>query len=900
MRWPRILRKRLRSVFRRSRVEDELQRELDIHIEQIAGQYRAAGMSEAEARLAARREFGSLDLTREECRDMRKVNLIDDTFRDLAYAARVLFRSPGFTLTAILSLALGIGANTAIFSVVNAFLLRPLPYREPGRIVALFERRVMADEERASFSPGNFLDWQKSASSFESMSAYTTSAVTLSGSDSDSAAERVVLCNCSGNLFATLGVAPAQGRAFTAEEDRNGAPRVLIISDSLWQRRFGGMAGAIGKKVLLNGIDYQIIGVMPPRFTFPVRQVDIWIPFMTGMSPQMLTRHDLHMISVVARVKPAVSVEQVRAEIDGIAARYKSAHPEEATGRGATAIPLHTVLVEDVRTPLIVLFGAVFCVLLIACVNITNLTLTRAAGRTREIGVRMSLGAGRGRIMRQLVTESILLSIVGGVLGTVAAYSIAGVLAAHAPGANAMLPPGKFTPDASLLLFALGLALATGIVVGAVPALRVSRRDLATQLKDSGRSATMGRAQGNLRNMLVAAEVGLSLVLLLAAGLLLHSFARLSRVDTGMRMDHTLTLSISLSDVSYREPARRAAAIAELGERMQRIPGVKSAGVTSCTPLSGACNVLFFYVDGRPFVSGKFFSAFELATDPGFFAAAGIPLRRGRTFTRQDGIGWDPEHPRTGAIVISESMARRFFPNEDPLGKRIFFDYEVQNSKQNPNQPTPKYEIVGVVADTVRAVDRDPAPTLYRPLLDVAYRGFTVLLHTAVEPLSVASAARAEIRNVNPRLAPYRVRTLEELLGTSTADRQFSMFLFAAFAGLALLLAVIGLYGLVSYAISQRRAEFGIRMALGATPSDVSRLALLEGIKPAAAGVVCGVIAGVFVCRVLRTQLFGITPADPLTFAIVPPLLLLVAVLACYVPSIRATRLNPTVALRAE
>ena len=900
MRWPRILRKRLRSVLRRSRVEDELQRELDIHIEELARQYRAAGMSDAEARLSARREFGSLDLTTEECRDMRKVNLIDDTLRDLAYAARVLSKSPGFALTAVLSLALGIGANTAIFSVVNAFLLRPLPYREPERIVALFERRVIGDEERSSVSPGNYSDWQKTAASFESMSAYTTSAVTLSGGDSDSAAERVVLCNCSGNLFATLGAAPAQGRAFTADEDRNGGPRVLIISHSLWQRRFGGTPDAVGKKVLLNGVDYQVIGVMPAQFTFPLRQVDLWLPYLAGMSPQMMMRHDLHMTSVVARVKPGVSVEQARAEIDGIAARYKSAHPDEATGKGAIAIPLHTILVQDVRTPLIVLFGAVFCVLLIACVNITNLTLTRAAGRTREIGVRMSLGAGRGRIMRQLVTESILLSIIGGVLGTVAAYSIAGVLAAHAPGADAVLPPGKFTPDAALLLFALGLALATGIAVGAIPALRVSRTDLATQLKDSGRSSTMGRAQGNLRNLLVASEVGLSLVLLLAAGLLLHSFARLSRVDTGMRVDHTLTVSLALSDVSYREPTRRAAAIAELGERMQRIPGVKSAGITSCTPLNGSCNILFYYVDGRPFVSGKFFSAFEVSTDPDFFAAAGIPLVRGRTFTRQDGVGWDPEHPRTGSIVISESMARKVFPNEDPIGKRIFFDYEVQNSKQNPSRPVPKYEIIGVVADTVTTVDRDPAPTLYRPLLDVVYRGMTVVLHTAVEPLSVASAARAAIRNVDPRLAAFRVRTLEDVLGTSTADRQFSMFLFAAFAGLALLLAVIGLYGLVSYAISQRRAEFGIRIALGATPSDVSRLALLEGIKPAAAGIVCGVIAGVFVCRILRTQLFGITPADPLTFAIVPPLLLLVAALACYVPAIRATRLNPTVALRAE
>jgi predicted permease len=899
MRLARIARHRLRSLLRRSRAESEMQRELALHIEQLTKQNMAAGMTAAEARLQARREFGPLERTKEECRDMRGVNLIEDVTKDVGYALRLLRKSPGFTLTAVLSLALGIGANTAIFSVVNAFLLRPLPFAQPERLVAAFERNVLRDEQEVSVAPGNFLDWQKTSTSFEQMAAYTTNAATLSADSPGFAAERVVLCMCSGNLFTALGVSPVVGRRFHPEEDRFGAPRLAVISYGLWQRQFGGSAETVGRAIRLDGNSFQIIGVMPRGFMFPYRNVEVWVPYLTGSAPRQQVRHDLHFLQVIGRLRPGVSVEQARAEIDGIAARYRNAHPDVATGKGANVVPLHSRLVQDVRRPLVILLGGVGCVLLIACVNIANLVLTRAAGRAREIAMRAALGATRGRIIRQLVTESVLVALAGGAVGAILAVSITGVLVAHAPGADAVLPSGKIPVDPMVFVFAFGIALVTGIAVGLFPAVRVSRADLAHGLKDAARSSTMTRAHGHFRNALVSAEVALSLVLLIAAGLLLRSFFLLYQVHPGVRLDHTLTMAVSLPGASYRDVAKRSALLSELGERVNRVPGVASAGLVSCAPLTGSCNILFFYIEGRPFVSGNFLTALDRAADLSYFAAAGIPLLRGRTFTPGDGVGWDVNHPRLGSIVISESMAKTFFPNEDPIGKRIFFDFEVQAAKIF-SRPVPHYEVIGVVGDVPPALDRKPGPTLYRPLLDVAYGGATILLHTAGNPQSLITAVRNEIRRLDPNLAVYRIQTMRELLGISTSDRRFTMLLFAAFAGLALLLATVGLYGLVSYTVSQRRAEVGIRMALGATGPDVRRLILMQGLKPATTGIVLGVVAAALAARILRSQLFGVTPVDPLTFAAVPLVLLAVAAVACYVPAIRATRLDPTAALRTE
>jgi predicted permease len=453
--------------------------------------------------------------------------------------------------------------------------------------------------------------------------------------------------------------------------------------------------------------------------------------------------------------------------------------------------------------------------------------------------------------------------------------------------------------DPVVFLFAFGVAIATGIAVGLFPAVRGSRADVTSELKDCTRSATTGRERGRLRDALVAAEVALSLVLLVAAGLLIHSFTRLYDVQPGVRVDHTLTMSLSVPGVRYPEAAKRSALFAGIGEQLRTLPGVDSVGLSSCAPLTGACNTLFFYIEGRPFVPGSFLVAHERSVDPQYFQAAGIRLIRGRTFNKEDGVGFDAQHPRVGKLVISDAMAKTFFPDNDPIGKRIFFDFELQRER-NQAIPAPRYEVIGIVGDVLPSLDGTVTPTLYRPLLDVAGNGAAVVVHTAVAPQSVLAAAREEIRRLDPGLVIGQVRTMEEVVGRSTSDRRFTMLLFIAFAALAVLLAGIGLYGVVSYAVSQRTAEIGIRMALGATTTDVGQLVIMQGLKPALVGIALGLVGAGFASQLLRSLLFGVTPVDPLTFLVVPPALLAVAAVACYVPALRAIHLDPTTALRAE
>src|SRR5262245_41252718 len=823
-----------------------------------------------------------------------------ETFgKDLRYAVRGLPRNPGFTVVAVLTLALGIGANTAIFTVVNTFLIRPLPYPEPDRLVSLFERNVVGDEQQMSVAPGNFLDWQKAATSFESMAATGIRIITLTSDNAGLVPERVGVCACSATLFQTLGVKPRIGRVFTSEEDRFGAPRVVVISYALWQRRLGGAADVVGKSIRLDGEDHQVIGVMPRDFLYPHRIVEVWRPLLAGLPPQQQIRHDLHYLILVSRLRPGLSMQQAFAELDSIAARYKRDHPDEATGKGANVIPLHRQLVQNVRSSLIVLLAAVGCVLLIACVNIASLLLTRTASRTREISIRAALGAGRGRIVRQLVTESVILALAGGVLGALLAISITSVLVENAPAAVVLVPAGTTPIDYRVFLFAFGIATLSGIGVGLFPALRVSRADLANDLKSSGRSATAARSHARMRNGLVSVEIALSVMLLIASGLLLRSFLLLYQVRTGVRVDHTLTMNVNAPFASYREPAQRAALLTEINERLRNVPGVKSVGLTSCPPVSGACNILFYYVNGRPFVLGKVLTAMERSVDPSYFTAAGIPLLRGRIFTERDGTGPDVNSPKLGSILISESMAKTVFPGEDPIGKQIFFDFEVQRGRLQA-VPVPKYQIIGVVGDVLAALDAPPSSTLYRPLLDSPGAGSMVLLHTAVEPKSVIGPAQDEIHRIGPTLAVNRVQTMQEVLDASVAGREFNMRLFASFAALALLLAAIGLYGLVSHSVSQRAAEIGIRMALGASRSDVHSMIMGQGLKPVIAGVLIGLVAASVAMRILRSQLCGVTSLDPTTFAIVPIILLAVAILASVLPAIRATRLDPKAALHAD
>ncbi len=821
---------------------------------------------------------------------------------ELHFALRQLWKRPGFTLTAVLVLSLGLGANVAIFSIVNAFLIQPLPYPEPARLTALFERDPIGppgSDPYNSVAAGHFLDWQKLSRSFTSIGAAGSDSLNLASPGNLFEPERVDACLCSQSVFPTLGVNPLLGRSFRPDEDRLGAPRVAMISYGLWQKRFGGSPAAIHQQIRLNGENAEIIGVMPRGFAFPYRTVEIWVPLLANIHPELAQSHDKHFLFVVGRLRPRVSVVHARAEIDGFVSRYQRAHPEEVSGKGGNVVSLRDYLVHDVRTSLLVLLGAVGCVLIIACVNVANLLLTRAVGRTREIAIREAVGASRGQITRQLLTESVLLALLGAGGGLFLAGIITNALVSHAPNADAVLPPGAVPLSPLVFVFAFGAALVAGVAAGLFPALQSSRTDLANSLKDSARTATPSRAHSRFRNTLVAAEVALSLVLLIAAGLLARSFATLYNVRPGVRVDHMLMVGISIPDPSHHGQAKTSTIIRQLSNRLQHVPGVLSAGMTSCPPVLGHCSDWVFNIEGHPLPAGQMMDALNRGVDPGFLAAAGVPLLRGRNFTSNDGIGFDPDHPKPGAMLISESLAKQYFAGEDPLGRYITIGNDVEQNKQS-GKPIPRYQIVGVVGDVLKHLDKKIQPTFYVPLLDGHYNDIYILLHTAAEPHSVTGAVRAEIQRLQPDLPLFQVQTMEEVLGHSASDHQFHLLLFGSFALLAVLLAAVGLYGVLSYGVSQRRSEIGIRLALGAHSSDVRLLILKQGMLPAAIGVAAGIGSALLLARVMQSLLFHVNPFDPATFVLIPAFLVAVCVCACYLPAVRATRIDPTVALRTE
>lgn len=805
--------------------------------------------------------------------------------QDLRFSFRHFRRTPGFTITVVLVLALGLGANTAIFSVVNALLLRPLPYRHPERLAALYEREVMPGGDAFnSVSPGAYQDWREQARSFGQIAAYLTRPVTIANSGDALPPQRTEAAAAARELFSLLGVAPALGREFSAEEDRHGASHVAIIGYGLWQQRFGGLPEAIGKRITLDNEDCRIIGVMPRGFAFPTKDTEIWLPLGRYRDPAERP-HDAHNLRVIGRLRAGDTVEQARAEIDGISARYWQSHRENFVAQGANAVPLRDSLVRKTRTPLLVLFGAVCCVLLIACVNVANLLLARAAGRGREVAIRAAIGADRGRLVRQLLTESVLLAVAGATVGVGLAQFIAGALVARAPGADYVLSPGQSAIDWRVFAFSFALALAVGMAAGLFPAVQFARVDVAAGLRDFGRSMTPGRSHGRFRNVLVASEVALSLVLLAGAGLLLRSFARLMDVHPGVRVDHTLTMEIPI----VAQPNDKLLAFyRELPARLASLNGVKDAGLVSCMPVAGHCNDQGFVIEGVPVAPGRVMDALTREASAGYFRAAGIPVLRGRVFDEHDGVG-EANH----FAVISEAMARTFFGAEDPLGKRVRFGVADPAKAQ-------RFEIIGVVGDVLTRLDAKPEPIIYRPMGYRSYDALYVVMHTTAAPLAAAAAARAEIGRLDPALAVDRVMPMEDVVGESAADRQFQMLLFGGFAALALALAAAGLYGVLSYAVSRRRAEIGLRMALGASGAEVRRLVLRDGMMPAAIGVLVGLPVAALACQIMKGLLFGVGAIDPVTFGAAPVLLLAVAAVASYVPAARAARVDPNITLRCE
>ncbi len=798
--------------------------------------------------------------------------------REIRYALRTLGRSPGFSLAAIFVLALGIGANSAIFTVVRAVLLAPLPYRDPDRLVRLYERDVVGTSPFNVVSAPNFLDWQKEASSFESMGYYGDWSTSLTPSDGG-LPENLDAAICDPGFFATLGVQPALGRAFRAQDNQSDADRVVVISNSLWVRRFGANPALLNSQIRLYGDLYTVIGIMPATFDFPTASTQVWFPVARLLNYNYTAQRGNHRFSVIARLKPGVSVEQARTELDGIAKRIREQHPGELTGRGANVASLSEREVSRVRPMLLVLFGAVGCVLLIACVNVTNLLLARAIARRREVAVRVALGAARSQIARQFFTESLLLSTGGSAIG----------LALALLGTHALISMAGYIPrietirvNATVLAFTAGIAILTGVFVGLVPALTSSRRSLTTAMNEGGRSSTAGRGRGLFRDALIGVEVALSLMLLIGAGLMLKSFANLRSVNPGFNPDRVLTIRFSLPTQRYKEGSPRASFYRDLLDRVRAMPGVQSAALITVPPLGGHFMDNTFEIEGRPpLPQGQFLDAVIRSADPEYFKAAGIPLKRGRAFTAAEWLD------SANKAIITEGMARTFFPNEDPVGKRI-------------RTGDTWFEIVGIVGDTRQNLASPPEPMIYFPIYRGDVQFAALMVRASGDPNRLALPVQKEMRAIDPELPAVTVKTVDEMVWGATQQNRFGLTLIGLFAALAVLLAAIGLYGVLAYSVSQRTSELGVRIALGAGASAISKLVVWQGLKPALAGIVIGIAGGIAGTQLLQSVLYEVSPTDPSVLAGVVALLTIVTLAACFVPAWRATRIDPVIALRAE
>jgi putative ABC transport system permease protein len=796
--------------------------------------------------------------------------------QDLRYGVRMLWKQPGFTLVAVLTLALGIGANTAIFSVVNAVLLQPLPYGDPDRLVWMWGD-IRNGGNRASVSPPDFLDYRAQNSVFEQFGASFTvdSSANLTGSGEP---ERLTSRLVTANYFDVLGVRPLYGRGFTAEEERFGRHRVTVLSYGLWQRRFGADQAIVGREITLNDEPYTVIGIMPPDFRAPLA-AELWGP-MPLDHPGMKARA-AHFLRPIGKLKGGVTLAQAQSEMDAIARRLEEQYPTSNTGWSLLLVPLQERMIGNRKPALLVLFGAVAFVLLIACVNVANLMLVRAVSRRKEIAVRAALGASRWRIARQMLTESLLIALAGGMLGFL--LSAWGIDLLVAFSAGNLPPTARISMDATVLAFTVGISVLTGMLFGLAPALQMLKVNLNDSLKAEGRGGAESLGRNHTRNLLVVMETAIAVVLLVGAGLLIRSLIRLQNVHPGFDAENVLTLRLDLSQKKYDKPEKNAAFFSQLETRVAALPGVEVVGMTTELPLSGQPNDLGFTVAGRPPVRPNegYDADFRRVNRP-IFQALRIPLLRGRHFTEQEVSAGTP------VLIVSEALARAVFPNEEPLGQRLLLS------------PTdPPREIIGIVGDVShRGLDLQKRATIYLPTHATTWKN--LVIRTTADPLSLASEVRREIKTLDPELALASVKPLEQLVYESVAEPRYRTTLLGLFAAVALLLAAIGLHGVLAYAVTQRTHEIGIRMALGAKARDVLRLVIGHGIKLALIGVGLGLGAALALTRLMKTLLFDVSATDPLTFVVIALLLALVALVACWIPARRATKVDPMIALRCE
>jgi putative ABC transport system permease protein len=886
MEWLRELGRRLRILIRGERFDRDLQDEMRLHLELREQEHRARGLAPEDAHAAAQRRFGNATLLGEVSGDVWGWRWLENLGQDLRYGARALLRTPGFTAVAVIALALGIGANTAIFSVVNAVLLRPLAYKAPDRLVTILH---YGD---APVAAANYIDWRDQSRSFEAMAAAEYWSPNLTGSDP---AEHLLGLRMTQNLFPMLGVDPLLGRVFARGEDQPGAEQEVVLSYRLWQRRFHGDPNVLGKSIILDGKGYGVIGVMPPEFKFApfwATRAELWAPLAFG---DRVHNRGGNSLRIFARMKPGVTLAQARAEVATITARLEKQYP--ATNRDVVVTPLKEKVVGKVETPLLILLGAVGFVLLIACANVAHILLARTSDRQKEIAVRTALGASRWRVIRQFLTENLLLAAIGAAAGL--------LLALWGVRALTVLSPAKLPRvdmvgiDGHVMLFLLGVTVVTALVFGLAPAWHAAIGNLGGALKEGGRGGTDGIHRNRLRSFLVASEFTLAFILLIGAGLMIRSFFALQSVDPGFNPHNVLSMVVSVAGSNESEPERRTLFYRQLLDRVRTIPGVESAGGINHLPMAGDLWGWSFAIEGRPRPrpGDEPWATYRVAM-PGYFETMRLPVVRGRAIAESDDVS------APGAVLINERAAKEFWPGEDPIGSHITFD-----DLDKVNRPT-WLTVIGVVKNAKQsdwAADADPEAYLAAlqnrdflggPGSHIAY--LTLVLRTNGDPAALATAVKKTVWSFDRNLPVSDVLTMDGVVADANAEPRFEMLLLGVFAAIALLLAAVGIYGVMSYAVSRRTHEIGIRISLGASRADVLRMVVRQGMMQALVGTAAGIVGALLLARLMAGMLYGVRPTDPITFGGVAAVLGLAALAATCVPARKATRIDPMVALRHE
>lgn len=894
--WDEEIRKQLSSLNLTPTRENEIVEEWSQDLDDRYSKLQLDGLSEEEAYAVVLKELAESDLWTRELRRVERsstsvptppgtqnsADIFNDFRQDLRYAIRMLVKNPAFAIVAITTLALGIGANSAIFSVVNSVLLEPLPYKNPNELVMVWEDASKAGYPRDTPTAANYIDWRNQNQTFVGMAVIDDQSFNLTGTGDP---EKIEGRRVSANLFSLLGVKPQLGRTFTPEEDRPGTDGVVLLSYLLWQRRFSGDPNIIGKSLRLNDVSRTVVGVMPANFQFPTREDELWVPI--AFTSEEAANRNRHYLEVLGRLKPGISAQQAQADMTTVATRLQQQYPDSNTDVGVAVTPLREQLVGDIKPMLMILLGAVGLVLLIACANVANLLLARAAVRQKEIAVRIALGASRMRLVRQFLTESVLLSMVAGVLGLI--LSVVGLYLL-----KSFIPPdisqtSTVSIDVRVLGFTLLVSVLTGLIFGLAPALQAANFNLNETLKEGGRDPSSSGRTNHVRSLLVVAEVAISLILLIGAGLLINSFLRLRNTDPGFRSDHLLTMKVVLPEPKYGERAQRDAFYSAVLNKVESLAGVKSAALTTNLPLYRQGNSISISFQDRPAPPpGQEVIITTRIVSPGYFETMGIQLIQGRPFTDQD------NDKSQRAVIVSEGMARRYWPDQDVLGKRI--------SPGNPQRLEDWFQIVGVVNDVHQfQLDTQPKPQMY---LTYRQAGFfdlrDLVVKTEVEPTSLAATVRQAVWEIDRDQPVSNISTMEGIVAESIARQRFSMLLLGIFAAVAMVLAAVGIYGVMSYSVAQRRNEIGIRMALGAQKMDVLKLTVGSGLKLVVIGLALGLAGALLLTRLMSTLLFGISATDPLTFLSISAILIAVALLASYIPARRATKVDPLTALRYE